>query len=58
VRRKLIKLSHYLIRGIFVLMWIGVVYQAAFYFVKPYRAESYRLAVEYWQGLWKVLFSG
>jgi hypothetical protein len=57
MRRKFIKLSHYLIKGVMFLLWIAVALQAVVYFVNPVRTESYKLAVEYWQGLWKLLFS-
>ena len=56
MKRKLIKLSHYGIKGIIYLMWAAIVVQAVVYFVNPVRAESYKLAVEYWQGLWGVFF--
>jgi hypothetical protein len=56
MRRRLIRLSHYLIKGTLCLMLIAIAIQAAVYFVNPVRVESYRLAVEYWQGLWKLLF--
>jgi len=55
MRRRWIRISHYLIRGILFLMWIGVVIQAVVYFVNPIRVESYRTAVEYWRGLWEVI---
>ena len=54
--RKWIKISHYMIKGILYLTWGAIAYQAVVYFVNPVRAESYRLAVEYWRGMWKVLF--
>jgi len=56
MKRKMKKFRHWLIKGILCLMWIAVVYQAVVYFVTPVRAESYRLAVEYWRGVWSVLF--
>lgn len=56
MRRKLIRVSHYLIRAVILLMWAGVVYQAVVYFVNPNRVEVYRGAVEYWRGIWKILF--
>jgi hypothetical protein len=55
MRRKLIRLSHFIIKGVIYLMWVAVGYQAIVYFVNPIRVESYRLAVEYWRGLWKII---
>lgn len=56
MRRKLIRLSHYCIKGIIYLMYIAIVLQAVVYFVNPVRAESYGMAVDYWQGVWAVFF--
>ena len=56
MRRKLIRLSHFGIKGIICLMWAAVVVQAVVYFVNPVRAETYKLAIKYWQGLWGVFF--
>jgi len=56
MKRKLIKLSHYCIEGIIYLMYFAIAVQAVVYFVKPVRAESYKMAVDYWQGVWAVFF--
>ena len=56
MRRKLIRLSHFGIKGTIYLMWAAVVVQAVVYFVNPVRAETYKLSIEYWQGLWSVFF--
>ena len=56
MRRKWIKFSHYLIKGILYLMCGAIVYQAVVYFVNTVRVESYSSAVKYWQGMWKVFF--
>ncbi len=57
MRRRMIKLSHYAVKGIICLMWAAVAFQAVVYFVNPVRVDTYRLAVEYWRGMWTVLFS-
>jgi hypothetical protein len=56
MRRRWIRFSHYAIKGILCLMWLAVIYQGVIYFINPIRAESYRLAVVYWRGLWDILF--
>jgi hypothetical protein len=55
-KRRLKRFSHYIVKGVLYLMWAGVAYQAVVYFVNPVRVESYRLAVEYWKGMWTVIF--
>ena len=57
VKRKWRKVSHYFIKGILYLTWGVIIYQAVVYFVNPVRAESYKSAIEFWQGIWQVFFS-
>jgi hypothetical protein len=55
LKRKYIKLSHFFIKGVLYLMWAAVAYQAIVYFINPVRVDVYKLAVEYWKGMWEVL---
>lgn len=58
LKRKYIKFSHYVIKGVLYLMWAAVAYQAIIYFVNPVRVNIYKMAVEYWKGMWEVLVVG
>ena len=56
MKKKFRKVRHLTIKLIFLLMWCGIAYQAVVYFINPVRVESYKLAVDYWHGMWKVFF--
>ena len=55
MRRLLRKIRHIGIKLVFLLLWVGMAYQAIVYFINPVRVESYRLAVEYWQWMWNLV---
>lgn len=57
MKRKYVRFSHYVIKGVLYLMWAAIAVQAAVYFLNPARVKYYTIVVDYWKGIWEVFFS-